>query len=45
VALRLLSVGYYRALLVEEMGKVGRIECRAAAASRFRERISVKEQS
>ena len=45
VALRLLSVGYYRALLVEEMGKVGRIECRAAAASRFRERISEEEPS
>jgi hypothetical protein len=38
-ALRLLKAGYYRSLLLEERDRVGRINCRLEAMTRFRERI------
>ena len=38
-ALRLVSVGYYRSLIVEERFRVGRLGCRAEAVRRFRERL------
>ncbi|HVP23252.1 MAG TPA: hypothetical protein VMS77_05010 [Conexivisphaerales archaeon] len=38
-ALRLVSVGYYRCLMVEERFRSGRMECRGLAMRRFRERV------
>lgn len=38
-ALRLLKAGYYRSLLLEERDRVGRINYRLEAMTRFRERI------
>jgi hypothetical protein len=38
-ALRLLSMGHYRSLLIEERERVGRIDCRIEAMKRFRKRV------
>lgn len=43
IALRLLSIGYYRALFLEEGERVGRVDGRAAAAKRFKERVLAGE--
>jgi hypothetical protein len=38
-ALRLMAVGYYRSLMIEERFRVGRLECRGEAMRRFEERL------
>ena len=38
-AFRLLAVGYYRNLLIEERERVGRMDCRGQAMHRFKERL------